>query len=180
MLGLGLLATLCAAADETLSPTKPSDNALLYFAGDYKTYEFEVLNNNSRVEFRVTLTETANDVLDVYMNYGTPVNDTLAGSGLWAPDPAFTGAPEYTVTSGPVVQSTSNEGGADCSAGSTCMLYVIFVRRPLELTIADRGKILRKRPTMQNIKAMTEKVRFQAPNLPIHILYVCVCEYMGG
>ena len=125
LLGLGLLATLCAAADETLSPTKPSDNALLYFAGDYKTYEFEVLNNNSRVEFRVTLTETANDVLDVYMNYGTPVNDTLAGSGLWAPDPAFTGAPEYTVTSGPVVESTSNEGGADCSAGSSCMLYVI-------------------------------------------------------
>ena len=56
---------------------------------------------------------------------------------------------------------------------STCMLYVIFVRRPLELTIADRGKILRKRPTMQNIRAMTEKVRFQAPNLPVHILYVC-------
>ena len=108
-----LFAGLCVAKELTIN--QPSANVLFFSSGEYVVYEFNVLADNSRLEFRVTLTESPEDVLDVYLS-DQPIN---------------TSTPElssnYSVMSGPIVASTSNEGGADCQVGKQCMIYVLSV-----------------------------------------------------
>ena len=111
-----LFAGLCVAqSTKELTINQPSANVLFFSSGEYVVYEFNVLADNSRLEFRVTLTESPEDVLDVYLS-DQPIN---------------TSTPElssnYSVMSGPIVASTSNEGGADCQVGKQCMIYVLSV-----------------------------------------------------
>ena len=107
-----LFAGLCVA--EELTIIQPSVNVLFFNAGEYMEYEFNVLADNSRLEFRVTLTESPEDVLDVYLS-DQPIN-------VANPELSY-----YSVMSGPVVASTSNEGGSDCQVGKQCMIYVLSV-----------------------------------------------------
>jgi len=96
-----------------LTPDEPSKN-VLFTDSRPETYKFDVLADNSRLEFRVTLTEEPKDLLDVYLS-DQPIDAT-------APELS-----KYSVMSGPVVTSTSNEDGSDCVVGSQCMIYVLSV-----------------------------------------------------
>ena len=107
-----LLTGLCVAEELTIN--QPSANVLFFNSGEYVMYTFDVLADNSRLEFRVTLTESPEDVLDVYLS-DTPINVST---------PELS---DYSVMSGPVVASTSNEGGSDCQVGKQCMIYVLSV-----------------------------------------------------
>ena len=110
-LALVLFTGLCLAEELTIA--QPSANILLYGSGEHVMYSFNVLADNSRLEFRVTLTESPKDSLDVYLRYDQPINVST---------PELS---DYAVTSGPVVASTSNEGGFDCQVGRQCMIYVL-------------------------------------------------------
>ena len=107
---------LCVAKELTIIPPgQPYHNVPLRGENVMYDYEFEVLANNSRLEFRVTLTESAEDVLDVYLS-DQPIN---------------TSTPElsnYSVMSGPIVAyKGAHLPGADCQVGKQCMIYVLSV-----------------------------------------------------
>ena len=96
-----------------LDPDDPSDSARFYKSRSER-YKFDVRADNSRLEFRVTLTESPEDSLDVYLS-DQPIDTT-------APELS-----KYSVMSGPVVTLTSNEDGSDCVEGKQCMIYVLSV-----------------------------------------------------
>ena len=111
-----LFAGLCVAQEPTikLGDTGAFFNQPPFSSGEYVIYEFDVSADNKRLEFRVTLTQSPEDVLDVYLS-DRPIN---------ASTPELS---NYSVMSGPIVASTSNEGGADCRLGYQCMIYVLSV-----------------------------------------------------
>ena len=96
-----------------LTPDDPSEPLTLYNNSRRQNYTFDVLADNSRLEFRVTLREEPEDLLDVYLS-DQPIDAT-------APELS-----KYSVMS-PVVTSTSNEDGSDCMVDKQCMIYVLSV-----------------------------------------------------
>ena len=113
LLFAGITPGLCSEEPVELTPDEPSKN-VLFFDSRPERYKFDVRADNSRLEFRVTLTEEPKDWLDVYLS-DQPIDAT-------APELS-----KYSVMSGPVVTSTSNEDGSDCVVDKQCMIYVLSV-----------------------------------------------------
>ena len=113
LLFAGITPGLCSEEPVELTPDEPSKN-VLFFDSRPERYKFDVRADNSRLEFRVTLTEEPKDLLDVYLS-DQPIDAT-------APELS-----KYSVMSGPVVTSTSNEDGSDCVVDKQCMIYVLSV-----------------------------------------------------
>ena len=117
LLFAGITPGLCSGEPVELTPDKPSHPTQLYYDTRTATYKFDVLADNSRLEFRVTLVEEPKDLLDVYLS-DQPIDATALELS------------KYSVMSGPVVTKTLNDDGSpgsDCVVDKQCMVYVLSV-----------------------------------------------------
>ena len=105
---------LQTASGTLLEEASPMDQ--IGMSTDSQThYYWEATENGTRVELLVTAVDVGNDVLDVFINFGSAVN-------MSAPEETST----WVLSKGIVISTTAMEDSADCSTAE-CYLYVLSI-----------------------------------------------------